>query len=221
MLSPEESRTALSPAVLADVARFVVDRLGLVFPEDRRCLLARALETAAAESGFRDAGSYVASLLDGPVTAPQLAVLAGHLTIGETYFFREPAGFAALQEILLGLLAARRALPRSQRRVRLWSAGCATGEEAYSIAMLLELGLANDDQWDISLLATDINEHFLGRARRGLYRDWSFRGMEDGLKQRFFAPHPEGGFEIAAGLRRRVTFAALNLVEADYSPVAG
>jgi len=227
MLSPEKSRTALSPPVLAAVARFVVDRLGLVFAEDRHCLLARALETAAAESGFRDAGSYVVSLLDGPVTSPQLAVLAGHLTIGETYFFREPAGFAALQETLLGLLAARRALPRSQRQVRLWTAGCATGEEAYSIAMLLELelglglGFADDDQWDISLLATDINEHFLGRARRGLYRDWSFRGMENALKQRFFAPHPEGGFEIAPGLRRRVTFAALNLIEADYSPVAG
>jgi chemotaxis protein methyltransferase CheR len=221
MLSPETGRAALPPAVLADIAQFIVDRIGLVFAENRRALLARGMAAAAAEAGFEEAGTYAARLLAAPVTPSELALLASHLTIGESYFFREPAGFDALrQDILPALLAERGALPPSERQLRLWSAGCATGEEPYSIAMLLELALADPDQWDISLLATDVNPDFLARARRGLYRDWSFRGVSDGLKQRFFAPHPDGGLEIAARLRRRVDFAALNLAAGGFPSAA-
>lgn len=205
------------PAMLLDaLAQFVAERLGLAFPPDRHELLARGIHAAAAESGFPNAAAYATWLLDAPLAQRHLGILASHLTIGETYFFREPAGLEALQHQLLPeLVAARRSLPPGERRLRIWSAGCATGEEPYFIAMLLELAIPDLEAWDVTLLATDVNPRFLDRAQRGLYRDWSFRDMPEPFKQYFFHRQADGRLEIAARLRRRVTFAYLNLAQDD------
>jgi chemotaxis protein methyltransferase CheR len=214
MLAPDARSEALPPAQLAEIARFVAVRLGLGFPTDRHEVLARGVRAAAAESGFADGTDYAAWLLGGSVAQRHLALLASHLTIGETYFFREPTSLEALRSrILPELVAARRLLPPGQRCLRIWSAGCASGEEPYSVAMLLELAFGDLDEWDVTILATDVNPRLLDHGRLGIYRDWSFRGMDDALKQRFFHRLADGRLEIAARLRRRISFAYLNLVE--------
>ncbi len=213
-----EAPPAILPAeTLAPLADLIALRLGLAFQGNRLASLARGLGDAAAESGFADATAYAAWLLKAEMSAAQLGLLASHVTIGETYFFREPATLDALRhEILPELLAERRGLCGDERTVRLWSAGCASGEEPYSLAMLLDRTIAESEGWTTSLLATDVNPHFLAQARRAIYRDWSFRGMPEETKRTFFRPAPQGGFEIAERLRRKVQFASLNLAEPIY-----
>lgn len=138
------------------------------------------------------------------------------LTIGETYFFRNAAHFAALRERVLPELLERRAGVGS---LRLWSAGCATGEEPYSLAMALADALPASPPWQVSILATDLNPQFLERARAALYGAWSFRETRDELRERCFTP--EGPrWRLRPELRRQVLFARLNLAEASYPAVA-
>ena len=154
------------------------------------------------------------ALSSGSLGRTGIAALGRHLTNGETYFFREPAALDALrEEVLPALIEARRS---ERRRLRLWSAGCATGEEPYTLAMLLEALVPDLDTWDVTLLGTDINPDFLRVAERAAYRTWSFRGVAPGLRERFFHASSIDRFELDARVRRRVSFAWLNLAGDDY-----
>jgi chemotaxis protein methyltransferase CheR len=105
---------------------------------------------------------------------------------------------------------------RSDRRLRIWSAGCATGEEAYSIAILLTEMVYNLSSWNILILATDINRDALKRAQEGLYAPWSFRGVEKRIQDTYFTPTREREYAIADRIKRMVTFDYLNLVADPY-----
>jgi chemotaxis protein methyltransferase CheR len=107
---------------------------------------------------------------------------------GETYFFRDHGQFDLLRLRLLPELIER---SRATGGLRLWSAGCATGEEAYSLAMLVDMLLPQRDDRDIHIVGSDIDEAALARARRGRYRRWSFRLMPPDLLQRYFRPASE------------------------------
>src|SRR6185369_3291595 len=131
-------------------------------------------------------------LVSGQLDKEQLETLAGHLTIGETYFFREQSSFDILENsILPDLIASRRG--RGQR-LRIWSAGCSTGEEAYSLAILLSRLIPDQREWQITILATDINSSALGKAVQGVYSDWSFRGVPQWIRQRYFKKTHDGRY---------------------------
>ncbi len=138
-----------------------------------------------------------------------LRKLARHLTIGETYFFRERPSFNALAAHVLPLLIHHKR--GGDRRLRLWSAACSTGEEAYSLAMLVQQVLPDWQDWNVSILGTDINPHFLRKAEAGVYGEWSFRDCPRDLRERFFSPVGDRRHRVRAELREMVTFAELNL----------
>ena len=149
-----------------------------------------------------------------PPSRNQIEILASYLTIGETYFFREKQTFEILEErILADLIKTRR---QNERRLRIWSAGCCTGEEPYSIAMLLSKMLPDLKDWNISILATDINPRFLHKASEGVYSKWSFRDCPQGVKERYFRKAKEDRLEILPDIKKMVTFSYLNLVEDSY-----
>jgi chemotaxis protein methyltransferase CheR len=153
-------------------------------------------------------------LVSLPLTQHQIEVLADRLTVGETYFFRDPQVFAMLEEeILPALMHARWG---HARRLRLWSAGCATGEEPYSMAISISKVIPDGQDWDITLLATDINPCFLQRASEGVYRQWSFRETPPGLKARYFSGAPGGHVAILPSIQTMVKFAYLNLIDDVY-----
>lgn len=129
------------------------------------------------------------------------------LTTGETYFFRDQALFSLLSRDLIPRLLRTRA---NQRKLRIWSAGCSTGEEAYSLAMLMNEHAHLLKGWDVEIFASDINTEALGIARRGLYRDWSFRSMDELRRQKFFHRR-DRLWEIDESLRQSVRFVHLDL----------
>src|SRR5688572_4470373 len=208
-------RETLNATVRRRLSDLVAERTGLHFPPERYPDLERGLAEAAAASGFATSGEYASWLLSTELAAPELRSLASHLTIGETYFFRERPAFDALaSQILPQIIARRRA---GERRLRLWSAACSTGEEAYSLAILAHQLLPDIEDWQVSVLGTDINPRFLARAQAGIYGEWSFRDTAPELRERYFERLDDKRYEIKPALRRLVTFAELNLA-ADSFP---
>ena len=195
---------------LERVRRLVETHMGLGFPRDRWSVLHRALKRGASALGFKDVRSFVQWLLEWPFAEKRSEVLAPLLTVGETYFFRDPLLFEALEKHMLPrLLQARRT---NGHRLTIWSAGCATGEEPYSLAILLDRIVPDPNQWEITVLGTDINESFLERAGTGLYTEWSFRNIPQEIKQRYFRQKGRD-FEIIPRIRERVRFSYLNLAK--------
>ena len=198
----------------SEFSAWVGDRTGLAFPVERWEDLRRGVAAAATELGMEDADRCAAWLLREPPSEATLKVLSKCLTVGETYFFREKQAFERLAErILPKLIHARRG--RSQY-LRFWSAGCCTGEEAYSLAILLRQILPDLEEWNVTILATDINEQFLRKAAAGSYGKWSFRQTAAGFKEAYFRTTSHGRFEISPEIKRMVTFAHLNLAEDAY-----
>lgn len=204
-------------AWLAPLAALVGDRLGLDYPPERWPDLERGIRLAALQAGAPDADAFALAQLGAVPDDRQLHALAEALTIGETYFFRERRSFEILeQEILPALIAARRP---AGRRLRLWSAGCCTGEEAYSLAIVIDRLLPRREDWQVTILATDVNPAFLRSAARGEFGDWSFRDTPPGFRERYFAPAASAAprrWLLDPRIRRMVRFAPLNLVQPSF-----
>jgi chemotaxis protein methyltransferase CheR len=206
---------AVPEALWRRVSEFIAQHTGLDFPRERRSDLQRGLAAAAMEFGLPDAAGCADWLLSAPLARSQLQVLASHLTIGETYFFRERKTFDALADQVLPELIHRRR--GREQRLRLWSAACSTGEEPYSLAILVRQLLPDWQDWNVTILATDINERFLQKAFAGIYGEWSFRESEAGFKERYFTPTSNGRFAIAPEIRNCVSFAHMNLAQDCFS----
>jgi chemotaxis protein methyltransferase CheR len=200
------------------VSALIADAIGLHFPDERLPDLQRGLEAVASELGFDDAEAYTDWMLTASLSPADLRVLAAHLTIGETYFCRDAKLFDALARTVLPALL--RAREGTGRRLRLWSAGCCSGEEAYSLAILVHQLIPDLSRWRVSILATDINTRFLRKAAAGTYGEWSFRSTPDGFKERWFQRTPDGQYQIAPEVRQLVTFAPGNLVEDEFPALA-
>ena len=204
----------LLPALSDLLAR----QIGLYFPQERWPDLIRGLHSTAHELHFKNMPDYISRLLSHPLSRQQIEILARHLTIGETYFFREPQVFEALQHhVLPALIDARQ---QSTRQLRLWSAGCSTGEEAYSLAILLHRMISDIAEWNITILGTDINPQALEKAAAGVYGEWSFRSAPPWLRERYFMNAGKNLHEIIPAVRKMVTFAYLNLADDTYPSLA-
>lgn len=213
MSSTPEARR-LPDHVLSPLSEFIAAEMGLHFPRERWSDLGRGLVAAAREFGFENAESCASWLQSFPLTRRQVEILASCLTVGETYFFREKKSFEILEkQILPELIHSRRG---SDRRLRIWSAGCATGEEPYSVAILLNRLIPDLKEWNITILATDINTRFLRKAADGVYSQWSFRDCPPYVREAYFETAEGGRFELAPQIRKTVTFSYVNLAEDVY-----
>ena len=204
----------ISDSQLSKLSEFVATQMGLHFPKERWQDLERGIASVAREFGFNDAESCIQWLISSPLTRNQIEVLASHLTVGETYFFREKKIFEILEEHIFSELIHSRA--GTEKRLRIWSAGCATGEEPYSIAILLSKMIPDIRDWNITILATDVNPHFLKKASIGAYNEWSFRDTPSWVKERYFKKTKENRFEILPHIKKMVTFSYHNLAEDAY-----
>lgn len=196
------------------LSELIAGKIGLYFSPERREDLRRNFTGISKELGFEDQVACMDWLLNTELSKTHLQVLASHLTIGETYFFRDRQALDALADnVLPELIRSRRG---HNQRLRLWSAGCCSGEEAYSLAILLHRLLPDLSQWHITITATDINTHFLRKARSGIYSEWSFRDAPAWLKARYFNRTADGRYAVIPEIKKLVTFKHLNLVEGGY-----
>lgn len=208
----------LHTSLLDDVSRVIERQLGLYFPTERWSELESGLGAAARELGFETAEDFAACLASGHCARNYTDALASQLTVGETYFFRDPEMFEALSQELIPRLIQEKA--GGEKRLRIWSAGCCSGEEAYSIAITLRRSIPDVADWKISMVGTDINPRFLQKAQAGIYSAWSFRGVPEEIRRAWFLPLPDGRHELRSVIREMVTFSYLNLVEDVYPALA-
>ncbi len=202
------SRLLRDPAYRA-LKDFVVESTGLAYYVDKDEDLADRIERRMSKRNVQDCAAYLCLLKDGHGEEAELDALITELTIGETHFFRHREQFDALRDVVLPDLIERN---RHTRRVRIWSAGCATGAEPYSVAILLKRELAHlVAGWEVSILGTDINREFLTRAREGRFEEWAFRSTPEDLKLACFSRSGKS-YIIAPEYREWVSFQYHNLV---------
>ena len=210
---------SVAPEILwVQVSELIAQRIGLHFPSERWADLQRGLASMADELGFADAAVCAQWLLSSPLTKAHLQVLASHLTIGETYFFRDKRTFEVLAtSVVPDLIRSRQ---NGERRLRLWSAACCTGEEPYSLAIMLHQVIPDLSDWNVTILATDINARFLQKAVAGVYGEWSFRDSPAWFKERYFQRTADGRHAILPEIKKQVTFMHMNMVEDVYPSLA-
>lgn len=208
--------TKVPPLLLTRLSRFVETRMGLHFPSERLYDLERGMRSAIGEFGFDSVEPCIEWLLSSALSQSQIKALASHLTIGETYFFRDKRVFEILEShVFSELIKSRRG---REQGLRIWSAACSSGEEPYSVAILLARILPDLKDWNVSILATDISPISLKKASEGVYGEWSFRDTPRWVKDGYFK-RTQNKFEIVPRIRRMVTFSSLNLAEDPYPAI--
>lgn len=194
------------PPGFGRVKQKVLALTGLDYYRDRDAVLADRIGRLAAASGM-DAAAWCRSAL-GPGGEARIAELAEELAVGETYFFRYPEQLAALRETLVPDCIARRG---ADRRLRIWSAGCASGAEPYTMAILLRTEFARAlAGWDVAILGTDISRRALARAEQATYSPWELRTADEETRRRHFE-RAGSRWHLRPEYRAGVHFEELNL----------
>ena len=206
-------KRSLARSELEQLSELIAAQMGLHFPPERAEDLERGLDSSAREFGFTDPVDCLRWLLAKPLSTEQLEILAGNLTIGETYFFREPLAFDLLAKQVLPELVQRHG---DDRRLRIWSAACCSGEEPYSLAIALQRAMPDLADWHVTIRGTDLNPRFLRKAEEGIFSEWSFRNAPPWLKADYFKPLGGGRWKLSPAIKRMVSFSPLNLVDDVY-----
>jgi chemotaxis protein methyltransferase CheR len=183
---------------------------GIFHPDSKLGLLRDRCGRRMKELKMQTLHQYLECLTLGPVRQTELTTLLNEITVGETCFFRNLQQLDALRHVVIpNILQSKSQLP--QRRLRIWSAGCSTGEEPYSLRMLLleEVhGLLKD--WSIELLATDLNERSLAHAKEAVYSNYSTRNLTPAYRSKYFLRQGDQ-LQVHPAARSNISFSRLNL----------
>ena len=192
---------------LDEVVALVLQARGLDLSAYHRSMLLRRLAARMGKLGISDAAAYVRRLETDPAECGRLVDSVG---VNVSSFFRNPLVFEIIRErILPEILERKRRKP--SREIRVWSAGCGAGEEAYSMAILIHNAIKGEvSQWAPCIFATDIDHEALTAANRGAYPRESFETTKLGILDGYFTP-TETGFEVRPFIRRMVRFSRHDL----------
>jgi len=201
----------------AYIKELTYDHIGVNLTEAKRSLMVSRLSKRLKTLGLSSFKEYIMRLQENP---EEMEVLANLLTTNVTYFFREPHHFDFLKEEVLSSIKEQAETELRSPKVKGWSAGCSTGEEAYSIAIVLSEYLGNSKDWDFRILASDINTQVLQEASQGIYLKEKLGNVSPSLLRRYFKAgtgENEGLFKIKDFLKNKVIFTRINFAkEEDY-----
>jgi chemotaxis protein methyltransferase CheR len=198
----------MTPDQFARLSALIYRKLGLMFEGNKTYFLNKRVESRVTELGLNSFDDYLFQLAYGDPDGEEMQALANLVTTNETYMFREFEQFEAFANCCLPeVLAARESA--QQRRLRIWCAGCSSGEEAYSLAIIIREVFPDSRKWDIEITATDIDENMIKLARAAVYGDRSVRGVPQEYV-RYIVPGA-GGFSIHPDARQLVRVQHLNL----------
>jgi len=207
-LTPEIEMSLEEFRLLRD---FVYQHCGLNFTEDSKYLLEKRLGRRLAQHNLKNFKDYYYYLRYNPNKEQELSEVVDQLTTNETYFFREDFQLRTFAEEILPEIR-RRKEAEGKKTLRIWSAGCSSGEEPYTIAMLM-LDQPWLSSWRVEIIGTDISQKVLQMARQGVYGDASFRNTAPQSRQRFFSETPEGKSKIKDEVKNLVSISHLNLFD--------
>ncbi|MFN0131823.1 MAG: CheR family methyltransferase [Phycisphaerales bacterium] len=199
---------AMSTAEFHRLRQIIYDRSGIHFPDAKKYVLESRLSQRLAELEIENYSQYADLLSIGPYQADEFQEMFNRITINETSFFRNIPQLEFFErETLPAMLEKRRAI----KRLRIWSAACSSGEEPFTLAILVHrtLGIRLAD-WKIEILGTDISEKALGVASEGTYTSYSIRGTPDTVMSRYFRKQGES-FVVDPVIRSMVSLEVMNL----------
>lgn len=208
-MGPEKQELIYLPEDVFRLIRDLIrDYCGIYFDDGSRYLIERRLSRRVRNHHLDSFRDYYRYLLYGNEREEEIASIMDILTVNETYFFREQSQLRTFSEEILSEI---REMNKDKKRLRIWSAGCSTGEEPYTIAMLvLEKGYFYG--WDIEIFGSDINRRVLQVARSGVYRKNSFRMVDKYYIEKYFKEE-DGFFRISDTVKQYVNFSHLNLLD--------
>ncbi len=200
----------LTESEFNEISAFVKQRCGINLHDGKKELVKARLGKRIRALGMRSFQQYMEHVR-ADAGGSELTLMLDSISTNLTFFFRESKHFDFLRERVLPAL-----LAKGTRKIRIWSAGCSSGEEPYSTAMLLHEALPDISRWDAAILATDLSTKVLGIAKRGVYREERFRETAKHLVSKYFNSFAENGEKLYSAndsLRRLIHFARLNLME--------
>lgn len=202
----------LDSSEIGAVSSLVLDLCGVVLDETKGYLVESRLGTIAEKAGCKTYADLITKIRYGNDAALRAQVIDA-ITTHETLFFRDGSPFQALQFKALPELIDAKSHTPYPTRLRIWSAACSTGQEPYSVAIVLREMIPDIDRWDVQILGTDISDEAVKKASTGRYSDLEMtRGMKPDMLSRYF--HRDGdGWRVKDELRSLVQFQRLNLLE--------
>jgi chemotaxis protein methyltransferase CheR len=206
----------IDTGLLQRFTQLIASHVGLQIRREETDRLCQSLRSRMAHQQLLNPEEYYRLLATGTASSrhewEELILL---LTIGETYFFRDSGQFSLLRHQVLPELIDRNKRTRS---LRIWSAGCSTGEEPYSLAILVHELLPAASDWTLLIIGTDVNKHAITAARRGVYQQHALRALDQGRRGRYFRQH-RGEWELDGRFREMVSFRQLNLLKDPFPDV--
>lgn len=197
----------LSDKEFEDLRSFVYNKFGIDLSKKRQLIEGRLSHTLK-EKGMSSFAQYMQTLQHDQ-TGTEIHTFLNKITTNHSYFGRENEHFDFLSRVVLPDLERTR-----HGDLRIWSAGCSAGQEAYNIAMTIDQYFGpRKKQWDTTILATDISMEVLGRAKRAIYSADNIAGLPAAWKSQYFKPLPDGTFQVCDKIRREVIFRPFNLMD--------
>ena len=205
----EEEIIPLSDDAFRLIRDYLSDYCGLYFDEKSKPIFERRLNRRLKLNHLKDFREYYRLLLYDLKREEELQSILDILTVNETYFFRGEAQIAALRDEILPELKEKN---KNTKTLNIWSAPCSTGEEPYTLAMLIleDRGFSG---WDINILGSDISQRVISSARRGIYRETSFRVTKEYYLKKYFKNEEGGGSRISDAAKNLVNLNLLNLFD--------
>ena len=203
---------AFDDSVFEFLAKLVYSHSGILLTEKERGVLETRVGRRARELTLPSFAAYT-KLLQSERRREEIPALLDAVTINYTYFFREDSQFSALSAEVLPAIVARREAEGSDR-IRIWSAGCSSGEEPYSVAIAFHESVENAEWYDFQVLATDINRRVLRIARQGVYPEDRLENIPGEWRHKHLvrdSETPPGHLRISPEIRRRIRFRRFNL----------
>jgi chemotaxis protein methyltransferase CheR len=209
---PQNVGDSISTTDFQAIRDLVYDRFGINLTPKKKALVVGRLQKVLRERGFADFGAYYAWLI-ADQTGEGLDELASRISTNHTFFFREKSHFEYFSKTLLPAAVARHEAA-GQRELRIWCAGCASGEEPYTLMMLMMEFFGDQfDRWQPKLLATDISARALRVAMSGTYAAERVAGLPAVLRNRYFRQEADGRMQVTERVRRSIVFRQHNLMD--------
>lgn len=208
--SPVSWATKVSNEDFTQLRDFIYEQSGIYIAETRKYLVENRLTNRLKELNLKNFGEYYYYLRFDPGRRAELPKLFEVITTNETSFYRNPPQLKVFQEKVLAAELDKLRAART-KRLRIWSAGCSTGEEPYTLAMILHEVLKNElATWDIKITANDLSEGVLAAARKGIYSEYALRTTPKEIIDRYFRKEGET-YHVEPRLKNLISFGPTNL----------